>query len=62
MNVTTDGVCLPMSTSKFTQFTQADYDAVYAKLVSGEIKTLTDKDAESATDLPATHVAVEVIE
>lgn len=62
MNVTTEGVGLPMETSKFTKFTQADYDAVYAKLVSGEIKTLTDKDAASAAELPATHVAVEVIE
>lgn len=62
MDVTTDGVGLPMKSSKFTNFTQADYDAVYAKLVSGEIKTLTDADAASAADLPATHVAVEVIE
>ena len=62
MDVTTQGVGLPMDTSKFTKFTQADYDAIYAKLVSGEIKTLTDKDVQSAAELPATHVAVEVIE
>ena len=62
MNVTTDGVGLPMETSKFSTFTQADYDAIYAKLVSGEVTTLTDKDAESAADLPVTHVTVDVIE
>ncbi|MBP3889414.1 MAG: BMP family ABC transporter substrate-binding protein [Cellulosilyticum sp.] len=62
MDVTTDGVGLPMSTSKFSTFTQADYDAIYAKLVSGEIKTLTDADVASATELPVTNVTVSVIE
>ncbi|MDD3169432.1 MAG: BMP family ABC transporter substrate-binding protein, partial [Eubacteriales bacterium] len=32
-----DGVQLPMDTSKFATFTQADYDAVFAKLAAGEI-------------------------
>ena len=32
-----DGVQLPMATSKFTKFTQADYDAVFAKLAKNEI-------------------------
>lgn len=32
-----DGVKLPMDTSKFTKFTQADYDAIYAKLAKGEV-------------------------
>lgn len=62
MDATTDGVGLPMSTSKFNTFTQEDYDAVFAKLVSGEIKTLTDKDAESADKIPVSHVRVDVIE
>ncbi len=39
-----DGVGLPMDTSCFTKFAQADYDAIYAKLVSGEVKLLNDKD------------------
>jgi basic membrane protein A len=29
-----DGVALPMDTSRFTTFTSADYDAIYAKVVS----------------------------
>lgn len=62
MDVTTNGVGLPMETSQFNAFTQADYDAVYAKLVSGEITTLTNDDAEAATDLPVEHVKVDVIE
>lgn len=32
-----DGIGLPMETSKFTKFTQADYDAVYAQLEDGKI-------------------------
>lgn len=32
-----DGVGLPMETSKFTNFTQADYDAVYTLLKEGKI-------------------------
>lgn len=35
-----EGVGLPMATSKFNTFTEADYDAVYEKLVAGEF-TLT---------------------
>ena len=33
----THSVQLPMATSKFVKFTQADYDAIYAKLASGEV-------------------------
>lgn len=32
-----DGIGLPMETSKFTKFTQADYDAVYVQLKDGKI-------------------------
>lgn len=38
MNATNDGVELPMSVSRFTKFTQEDYDNVYAKLADGEFK------------------------
>lgn len=62
MDVTSDGVGLPMSTSKFNSFTQEDYDAIFAKLVSGEIVPLTDADVESAAALPVSNVAVEEIE
>lgn len=33
-----DGVGLPMETSKFTTFTQEDYDAVYSQLKEGKIE------------------------
>ena len=40
-----DGVQLPMETSKFKTFTAADYDAIFAKLVAGEITLTKDADA-----------------
>ena len=40
-----DGVQLPMETSKFETFTQADYDAVFADLVAGNIELVKDTDA-----------------
>ncbi len=40
-----DGVALPMDTSRFTSFTQADYDAIYADLVDGTIVVPADTTA-----------------
>ncbi|MCL2164048.1 MAG: BMP family ABC transporter substrate-binding protein [Oscillospiraceae bacterium] len=40
-----DGVGLPMKTSKFEKFSQADYDAIYEKLKSGSIQLLKNEDA-----------------
>lgn len=36
--VSNEGVGLPMDTSKFNTFTQADYDAIYKRLVDGEFE------------------------
>ncbi len=47
-----NGIGLPMETSKFQKFTQNDYDMIYKKLTGGEVKVLTDKDAENVTQLP----------
>lgn len=60
--VNEDGVGLPMATSKFKNFTQADYDAIYAKLKSGEVTPIKDTDAEDATKVPVEVVAVELIQ
>lgn len=57
-----NGVGLPMATSKFQKFAQADYDALYAKLAAGEITLKKDTDATAATDLGATAVTVNIIE
>jgi len=35
LDATRDGIQLPMATSEFTTFSQADYDAAFAKLVDG---------------------------
>jgi basic membrane protein A and related proteins len=53
-----NGVQLPMSTSKFTKFTQAEYDAVYAKLKAGEIKILKDTDVTDVSQIPVSNVKV----
>lgn len=57
-----DGVSLSMATAKFQKFSQADYDALFAKLASGEIKLLNDTDVTSAAELGATAVTVSIIE
>jgi len=36
-NATVDGVALPMDTSRFETFSQADYDAIYAEISDGSI-------------------------
>lgn len=45
-NASNDGVGLPMSTSKFKTFSQADYDAIFKKLADGEV-TLTPPSADN---------------
>jgi basic membrane protein A len=55
-----DGVKLPMETSKFTKFTQADYDAIFAKLAKGEVVPQKDV-VESPVDLKPEIVKVNLI-
>jgi len=56
-----NGVGLPMSTSKFTKFTQADYDGVFSKLSKGEVSILKDTDAADVTNIPVTNVNVTLV-
>jgi len=44
-NATNSGVALPMQTSRFENFTQAQYDAIYAQLASGAITVSVDTSA-----------------
>ena len=53
-----DGVGLPMASSKFTTFTQEDYDKIYAQLVAGEIVLLKDTDVASVVEIPVARVTV----
>lgn len=66
LGVDVDGVSLPSDFSRFATFTEADYTAIYEKLVAdtdgvrSNIKK--DTDVASASELPVTNVTVEVIE
>jgi basic membrane protein A len=66
LDATAQGVELPMATSRFAKFTQADYDAIYAKVVAKEVTLVKDTDASGAPvtvdKVPAENVKVEVIE
>ncbi len=58
-----DGVGLPMENSQFATFAQADYDAIYAKLVAKEIPLLQDADATTAAEVATLGIAqVTVVE
>ena len=41
-NAALDGVGLPMDTSRFQSFTQAQYDEIFAKLAAGQVSLSTD--------------------
>ncbi len=60
LGVEVGGVGLPMASSKFTTFTQADYDAIYAALVADTdgVKSGIVTEADDATKLPVTAVTV----
>jgi basic membrane protein A len=62
MDATNDGVGLPMETSKFVKFTQADYDELYAKLQSLSVEIQNDEDVENAAELTLNVTAVSLIE
>ncbi len=47
-----EGVGLPMKTSKFEKFDKAAYDAIFAKLVAGEITLKKDTDAKDVKGIP----------
>lgn len=57
-----DGVGLPMETSKFTAFTQEDYDALYEKLKAGEITIENGTEDSTTADLTLTNTTVNYVE
>lgn len=57
-----DGVGLPMETSKFEQFTQEDYDALYAKLKAGEVTINNSTEDSTTADLTLTNTKVSFVE
>lgn len=57
-----DGVGLPMDASKFETFSQADYDALYAKLADGSITIENGTDDSTTADLTLSKTKVNYVE
>lgn len=57
-----NGVGLPMETSKFETFTQADYDAIFAKLEANEITINDSIDDTTTADLSPVNVKITFVE
>ena len=57
-----DGVGLPMETSKFEKFTQADYVALFAKLQGGELTIQNGIDDSTTADLTLGKTTVKFVE
>lgn len=57
-----NGVGLPMESSKFETFTQADYDALFAKLSSGEIAIENGTEDSTTADLTLAKTTVNYVE
>lgn len=64
LDATTEGVELPMDSSKFAKFTKDDYAAIYDKVVKKEITILNDTtavDASGAAIADASGLPVEIV-
>jgi len=61
LDATVEGVQLPMATSRFEKFTQADYDAIYKKIEAGEFTLTKDTDVTDAKGIEVTKVVVELV-
>jgi basic membrane protein A len=57
-----DGIGLPMATSKFNTFSQADYDAVFAKLQANEITIYNEVSDNTTADITLTVTTVDFVE
>ncbi len=61
LDATKEGVGLPMENSRFTQFNETDYKAIYDKLISGEVTVKSNTDAENVTDLSVERVTISYV-
>ena len=57
-----DGVGLPMATSKFESFTQADYDALFADMKAGKITINNSTEDSTTADLTLSNTKVSFVE
>ena len=60
-NAANNGVGLPLETSKFTTFTQEDYDSIYAAIVAGDI-TIENDTQKSISDLTFENITVNEVQ
>lgn len=60
-DIKNDGVGIAMDTAKFNNFTQEDYQAIYDKLVAGDI-TIDNDTEKDVKDLSFTNLNVNVVE
>lgn len=58
----TYGVQLPMATSRFKIFSQADYDAIFEALANGTVQVPSSTTAESPTQLSLPNVTITLIQ
>lgn len=58
LDVSTNGVGLPMETSKFQTFDQEDYDLLYSKLLDKTYDPVTEEGYEQVTDLDLSIVKI----
>jgi basic membrane protein A and related proteins len=61
LDASVEGIQLPMDTSIFKTFKQADYDALFAKLVDGSVKVQKDDAVASADKLTVEAIKVNVV-
>jgi len=57
-DASTGGVALPMTTSRFTTFNQAQYDAIFAQLAQGNIRVTT---ADTPDETPGVIAGLQVV-
>ena len=66
LDITVDGVGLPIENSRFATFTEADYEVLYQALLADtdgiRSAILADTDVAAATEIPTTVVAVTIVE
>lgn len=60
-DITNDGVGIAMDTAQFSNFTEEDYQAIYDKLVAGDI-TIDNDTEKDVKDLTFTNLNVNVVE
>ena len=62
MTAKTNGICLPMETSRFEKFDEASYDAIYSHIVDGMIVPYNKTDIGTCDELSLVNTEVTFID